>query len=562
MTGRRGCTTAAWALAAALAAAATVAPKALVGGWLSPDSIEHLAIARAWSEGAGFVDPVQWHYHLERTAPLPAAAARPPVVPMLLAIPLAAGATVPTVIVLHAAWSALVAAAAFLLAARSMRPAAAAAAALLLATMPAWATMATNPLTEVTATAGYLLVLATADGVGRSTRGALSCAAATVLAALTRPNLGAVAVAVVTAAVWEVGPRAALRQRSLWVYGLAFAGGMAAIDAVLRATTGEGLYAAYGVVTELLSLEDAWHYDRKTVGGWPFVQAHAEEIGRLMQLRASQLHEGLFVSTRFHRVGWLAVPAVAYGLFRRRDGVLAHRIDAFAILGFAVLVVIYYTSYARERFPLPIAVPACLTGLALVDAGTRRIAGAAGRIAGLVPLAIVLTLWASTPTDARTPTMPAAWRRYQVARRNGPVRSPMTQKVQALCTRVHPDAVVAASDPWRITFWCGNATVRLPIDPVSAETVRRFVAERRPGYVLLDQRRRPSIPENTTRWRVRLDRAQRSFERIPTPPPFILYRVVDAPPGSRPWRAAPPVACAGLGPGCSGRAAAPTRIPR
>lgn len=543
-----------WALAVALVAAALAVPRALNGGWRSPDSMEHLAIAHALSRGAGFVDPVEWHYYLERPPPLPAAAARPPLVPLLAALPLAAGATVPTVIVLHALWSALVVGALFLVAARSMRPPAAAAAALLLATMRAWLQLTSIPLTEVTATACYLLVLTTADGVLRSVRGGLVCAAATILAALARPNFGALAVAVIAAAAWEAGGRGALRRRGLWAYALAFVGGVTAIDAVLRATTGEGLYAAYGVVTELFSVRAAWRYDRELVGGWTFVQTNAAQIAEIMRLRAGQLYASLFVRPEFHRVGWLAVPAVLYGLLRRRDGVLAHRIDAFAILGFAVLVVTYYTAYSRLRFPLPIAVPACLTGLAAVDAAARRLGRVAGGIVGALPLALVLWLWVVPPLRPLPRTLPWVWHKYLSARQTGPAPRHGMGTLPLLCDELDPNAIVAASLPWQITFWCGNATVRLPIDP-GPEAVRdRFVAERRPAYIVLLGRPRPNVPEYTRRWRAQLDRSRR-FRRLPAPEPFLLYEVERPPPDSRPWVSPGPVACAGLPRDCARRRA-------
>ena len=108
--------------AAALVLAAGVLmlalPHALSAWQLTADSIEYLGIAHSFSSGAGFVDPVVYSHYLPPQYPMPAAAMRPPLVPLLLAIPIGLGATIETTGVLHVVWAALVAIGVFLVARR------------------------------------------------------------------------------------------------------------------------------------------------------------------------------------------------------------------------------------------------------------------------------------------------------------------------------------------------------------------------------------------------------------------------------------------------------------
>ena len=79
-------------------------PSTLSRWYLTQDAVEHLAIANAWVHGRGFVDPVQWTY-FRTGVPYPATALRAPVISILVAAPMALGATLATVMQLHALWS-------------------------------------------------------------------------------------------------------------------------------------------------------------------------------------------------------------------------------------------------------------------------------------------------------------------------------------------------------------------------------------------------------------------------------------------------------------------------
>ena len=562
--------TVAAALAIVFAAAAMVAPEGLRGNRLTHDGYEHLAIAHSWLSGAGFVDPVQWHYYLDVSPPLPATAVRAPIISLLIALPFAAGASIPTVIVIHAVWSAIVIGALFLVATRFMRRRAAAAAALLVATFPSWNLyLAVTPLTEVTATACYLLVLATAGGVLRSQRAALLCAAATLLAALTRPNLLALVLAVGVAAVWEVGVHRALRERRIWVYILTFSVAFTTIALAVKAVTGVGLYAGYGVQSEMLSYADVWRYDREYAGFWNFVQERADEIAIRIRENATQLAQVLTLHSTFNLVGWLLPFALLYGLARPRDGVLFHRINAFSILGFSLILIVNYSAFEAIRYPLWVAVPVCLTGAGLLDVLAQRLerrvsmtgADAKPRVRdrlccapGWIPLSIVSLVSLATVSFALA-AVPEAWQRYERARK-GTFLYEKDDDLLTLCARIDSDAVVASSNPWQVLYWCGNAGVRMPIDPISNEVRDRFVEELRVAYILLSRSQtRPGL--DSARWLRSLESSD-AFQLVVNWGPLALYEVKGAPPETRPWKAPLPLVCAGLESECT-RLIAPRR---
>jgi hypothetical protein len=551
------------ALGLVLFAAAIVAPHAFWGGIITSDGYEHLAIAHSWLHGAGFVDPVQWHYYLAESPPLPAAAVRPPLISILAAIPLAAGATIPTVILVHATWAALIIGAVFLTASRFMRRRAAAAVALLVASFPPWATyLSVTPLSEVTAVGCYLLVLITASRVLTSPFGAMSCAFATLIAAMTRPNLSALALAVSVAVAIEVGPRAALRHRGLWTYLLAFTAGYLVLDLAMEVTTGVGLYAGYGIVTEIMGLEDAWRYDREFEGALAFVGKHADEILMRMQERLAQLFQSLCIAPTYHRIGWLAAPAILYGLIRPRDGVLAHRINAFSILGFGLILVANYSAFDADRYPLWVALPICLGGIAFLDAWTRRLARRpetdesgplptfarrTTAISGWLPLAVAC--WVAFLSFASATTKyPGSWTHYQIARSGQAIPS-RAAPLRAICAHIDRNAVVASAIPWQVLYWCGNAGLRIPIEPESDAIRDRFMIDRNARYILLTPARLYS-PFDLAAWTESVERSPDFLKRAAVGS-VALYEYVGPTPRVAPWQAPPPLACAGLRPDCT-----------
>jgi hypothetical protein len=521
----------------AAAAAARSLPHALALGLPGPDAIEHLAIANAWVHGAGFVDPVKWHHYLTGPPPLPATAVRPPAVPMLAALAFSLGASLRGVFVLHALWAAGIGVAFFACAGRLMRWPAAAAAALLLVQSDAWVLLSSTPATEVTAVGALILVLFTARGVTRSSPRALACAAATVAAWLVRPNLAGLVLAVAVAAGWRGGPG----RSGAWLYLLAALGLGGLVHLGVASATGLAPYAGYGVVAESLGEADRLLYQREWVGARAFVEAHWREILPILALRAQQLLRALCLAPDFLYVGWLAPTGLWFALrARRASEEVELRAAALALLGFALVVIGNYAAFEGLRYPLLVAVPAWLCGLAWIDALAARLeqrlrARRPGRPAawvGALPLALALAIFAvGLASGPPRHLAEFGWDRY---------RELYGEDWRRLCPHLDADAVVATPDPWPATTWCGNAAVRLPLDLAEPEARDRFLGENRVRYLVVGES--PPLP-----WLP--DRAR--FRRLGTSGSLVLHELRE--PGPAVWRAPPPLVCAGLDPDCAGR---------
>lgn len=532
---------------AALSVAAIVAslavPRALVRWWLTPDVIEHLTIAHAWVSGAGFVNPVQWNFYLANDAPLPAFAVRAPAVSVLAAVPLALGASLTHVIVLHALWACAVAGASVWVTRRFAGWPAAISVGLWLGLSPAWLRASPYVLTEVTAVAALLAVLATSRGVLRSVPAALVCSAATVLAWTARPNLIALALAVTVAAAFELGPRRALRHRPLQAYAIGVAVLFIGVTAWVEAATGLRPYAGYGVARELFGADDGFRYQKEYVGTWRFLQLHGSEVWSRVSRFAAQLVTELCIGHRFHYAGWLLLPGLAYGLWRRGPGALEPRIAAFAGLGFALVTVSYYAAFDAWRYPLPTAVCAILCGLPALEAGARRMGrDRTPRLARALPvatlgLATAAVVAISFPATAAFTA--AHWRSWRERGTRDGESHEVVRALTALCPFMQRDAIVASVEPWNVTLRCGPASVRLPVDLHTPAWQARFLEEKHVRYLLGDG-------SPVTLW---LSGSQR-LRSLAAAGPYTLYEVIDPTPRPRPWRAPPPAACAGRGPGC------------
>lgn len=523
------------AMGVAAAALLLSLPHALVRGFPGPDVLEHLEIANAWAHGAGFVDPVKWNYFLPEPPPLPAAAVRPPVVPALLALALALGASLRAVFVLHALLAAVVTAACFGLARRYMRTPSAAAAALLLAQSGAWVLLSSTPASEVTAVAAVLLVVRSAPGVARSLPGALAAVAAVLIASLVRPNLAALALAVAAACAWPRGARARAGVYLLCVLGLVLG-----LRWAFALATGLPLYAGYGVVAESLDPLDLWRYQREWVGPWAFARAHGDEILATIGLRTQQLVHALCLAPDFRYVGWLIPPGLVFAFSSRARHALELRVIGLSVVGFALIVIGNYAAFEAARYPLLVAAPGWLCGLAALDALLRRGEEPLRRRFHLrrahwlssLPLIVAVAAYSSALL-AGTPMGAGAYTWERLEEIQG-------KHLRGLCPHIDRDAVLGAADPWSAAMWCGNASLRLPIDLTSRELQDRFLAEHRVRYLLREAGAR-------YRW---LEDAER-FTRIATSGPFSLYELRDGDSFRSVWRAPPPPVCAGMGPECA-----------
>lgn len=536
-------------VAVGLVSALFALPHALSAWWLSPDAIEHLAIANAWRHGSGFVDPVQWNYFLQdHFAPLPAFAERAPVVPVLFALAFEFGATVSNISPLHAIWASTIIALTVPAACQFMRLPAATATALLIGLSPGWILLARYPWTECTAFGAYLLILVSARGVMRSASGAILCALATELAWATRPNLEAIAVAVIVAAVWEVGWRRSVRHAGLWIYALALIALHLSIGILVKSITGLAPYAGYAV-GEVLRDTDAFHYRMEYLGPLTFVRTHASELLPSMKVGFDILCQKLYGDGTFHHLGWLLLPALPYALASRRAGSFEQRINAFSALGLSVVVVaVGLQSFDANRYPLFGATGAALCGMAMIDdlallAGEyfRGILGRATvTLFALLPLVGAVLLICFTTASQSLQDSRAAWQSYQQRGTVEFIDWGLNGSTQQFCRHMDRDAIVAGANPWSYTFWCGNAALFLPIDLGTVEWQQRFIRERHPRYFISDGGYFYYWLQHS-----KLLTEVARFDR------FTLYKVRGHGSETDPWQAPPPVACAGKDSDCT-----------
>lgn len=539
-------------LVAVLAAVPTV-PRAGLSEALWPDAVEFLAIANSWVHGAGFVDPIKWTYYLDVTAPFPAFALRPPVPPLLFALPLALGGSVAAVKAFHALLGSLVAGSVVLLARRTMRLPAAVACGLLIGLSPAWTHLALMPLSDLPAIGALLGVLATAPGTTRSARGALACVLATLLGWTTRPNLLLLVGAIVLCAVWAQGVRASWRSRPLRIYLGGVVAGYALIHWLTVLVTGFAPYQGYGFMMEMLSDLSALSYQKEYVGAVTFVWRHLGAVLGAIGRNAVELVWYLFASPPFGYVGWIALPGSVYCvLFARGDAerVARLRLAGLATWIFAAQAVLTYGAFDAYRYPLPTVVCGALCGFAWLDDLMRRskeracapqrpraVAAASGALA-LVPLVAAVALlvqlggtkmlrsavpqWQAFLTDAPRPVAKAG------------------SELGELCRSMRRGMLVAAADPWSVHALCGNPAITLPRDLTRLPELRqKFLANERPRYVVRD-----AAPQRA--WIARSP----LLKRVAANGRFALYEVRWAEPRPAAWIGAPPLRCAGRGEEC------------
>jgi hypothetical protein len=183
---------------------------------------------------------------------------------------------------------------------------------------------------------------------------------------------------------------------------------------------------------------------------------------------------------------------------------------------------------------------ACLWLLAAsaLGAAAVQLASRAGRAAPLIrsaPVVLALALWLLTPSAAGTAGV--SLRALEAWRAVGP-RSGLEASLEPrFCPHLERDAIVSSPDPWTLYLVCGNAGWVRPLDLDDPARLARYLAERAPGYLLVEV-------ERAARWS-----DSPRLERVAAHAGLVLFRVRDADPRSRPWSAPPPLA-----PGRSGSA--------
>jgi len=540
-----------WTLAAFLLVAAgtlvLALPAVLTEVALTADALGYVATAHDWLAGKGFVDPIVYSYYLpDLRPPAPAIAIRPPVVSLLFAIPLSLGADVAGLAVVHAVWASLVAGSAVLVARRSLSLPASLAFGIAIGWSFGWIFVSQRLLTEVTACAVLLLVLALVRGFPRSHAQAFVLAALVWIGWLTRPNLALLLPALLLGATLELGLRGAFRTGPLWTLLVGFVALQQMTSSVVANVTGFAPYAHYGVMLELLDVRDVAAWRKEYVGAGAFVAAHAREIAAILGASLRESFRWAFASGALLHVGWLACAAIPWALVRHGTGDLERRVAAFAALLLVGSALLVWGGFEAARYLLPGAICAWLLACALLDDVAKRLAvrlrGAVpasnpsgrkivSRTVSLLPLAVVLLLWAPTGfpwLGSAIGRLPEALRAETVVR--DAQGDDFEAAVRQLCGSMDRNAVVASVDPWEIHLWCGNAGLALPLDLGSTEEVDRYLAARGPGYVVADTRDAFLPLADSTRLQV-VARAE----------PLTLYEVRDAPPESRPWVAPPPL---------------------
>lgn len=501
-------------------------------GLLTPDGMEHVSIANAASQGQGFVNPVQWHFSVPGPPPLPAAATRPPTLPALLSLGLATGATLPTLFLAHALFAALVAVGMYLVGRRFMHPGPAAAATLLIVLTPTWALVRASLLSEMTAMAAYLLVVATARNAVRSWAGALLCAGATILAWLSRPNLAPLGLAVLVAAGWNLRRPGAFLRSPLVVYALALFAGMRIVSWGFTSQTGFAPYEAYGSF-ENFPAARALRYGNEYVGMPAFVQANLSSIFAACASHLRRLLSLLFLSPLFHWVGWLGLIGTASVLRAPSRATIEERMLVLSALGFGAIIVLTYPAFDPFRYPLFPATSAALAGMAVVD---RLLVDCERRFAWLGSTPARALGWASLVVACLTVVVPqyvaSSMPRKAVETRTG---GPMDE----ICDALEPGRLVVTDVPWPVHWNCGNPAIRLPSDLRKPEIEERFFSEQEPHFLV-------SYRKPWTRWALQSDRT----DFLSTNGETYAFEVVGRSPGKAPRPIRPPVCL--LEPGRSG----------
>jgi hypothetical protein len=521
-------------------------PASLARWPITDDAIEYVGIAYNWVSGRGFVDPVMWSYFLpDAVPPLPGLAVRAPLLPLLLAIPVRLGASLETLGLLHVAWSALVAGGMVLVARRMMSLPAAVGCAVAITASTGWFVASQTLVSEATAVAMLLAMVASARCALRPGPGPFLCAALATLAWLARPNLAVFVPALLVAAALELGPAAALRSRALWSYAIGAVVLQQSVRVACQALTGFAPYAHYALAFEVFEFSDFPRYESPYTGPLAFVWLHAGEVASRVGRNLVLAADLLFAAPYYNLAGWLAVPGLLHALRGRSDGAFEPRLCAVAAGAMALPTLGFYGPTNLERYLLPAVVLLWLVNLGFLDAAARGLraglerrrapasaprAPAARRLVSpFGPLLLVGALVSGAGAREIASVTATLWTHY---RQQGTLRvfRSWDETARRFCPSVERDAVVAAGpSPWAFYLWCGNASMWTPNDLRSLGSLGRYLDERSPAYLVASAREGRRL----------MDRSPR-LERVATHGPWVLYRVREPGPRSR-WNAPPPL---------------------
>lgn len=466
--------------------------------------------------------------------PIPALAVRPVTHSILLAGPLALGASLTELRVAQVVWASLIGASGVWVARRVMTGPAAVAFAIAIGWSYAWVLASQQLMTEATASGVVLLAIALYRGFHSSYARALTLAGVVFVGWLTRPNLVVLTPAVLIAGVIELGWRRSIRSRPWWTFLLAFSGLVGATVVAHWFATGLIPYAHYGVMFELdFEALNRYQWEYR---GWRALAASLPQLAVAFESNARMLADEFFVGGAYLHLGWFAAPALVYSVLRHRKQPERTFAACAALLVLASTLVITI-GFSSLRYPLPSAIGfwflACASmgdlGQALRDrfqVASRPWIRHLGRGATVLPLAVLLALAAFDNWEGWLRTTPSHWRAYRESVEHP--RRVRKDPWRAFCSSLDRDAIVASPDPWDFYLSCGTAGVKIPSDLQEAAWVERYLNDVPLGYVVIDDR-----PE------LRALHASPRLRRVISAGKKVLYEVEDPLPGSRPWKAPP-----------------------
>jgi len=514
--------------AAIFAATLVLALPGVLASWaLLPDAIEYLGIAHSWVAGAGFVDPVLYSYFLPQTAPpVQALVMRAPVVPVLLAAPLALGGGVQAALLAHVLFAAAIGAAGVLVARRLAPGAAALVFGIGFCLSFPWILAVQMPLTEAASVGALLAIAVWAPRALRSVPAAVGFGALCTIAWLTRPNLAVAMPAFALAGGVVLGPRGALRSVPLWTAALAFVVLQQGVALWSRAATGFAPYAHYGVLLQTTSASEAFAYQKQYVGAFAWLSTHMQQVRAVLAWNTREVARLLFTLPDYHYVGWFALPALV-DAYRRRDERRFERL-LLAATGLALLAIVLvgYGAIDPRRLLLPAALCFWLLAASWLAHAARRFG--AHPFLTAAPALLVLAIWLLSPSAAGTSRRALrSWNAYQ---QNGTRTGLEKSFAPPLCASLQRDAIVASPNPWELYLACGNAGLVLPPDLESDALLNRYLDEQAPGYLI--------VPAMNT---ARFDASPR-LARIATERGHVLFEVKDVSSRTHPWLAPAPLA--------------------
>ncbi len=453
-------------------------PVALARWRFEADALGYIVSAQNWLEGRGWIEPVLYSYFIDgETPPISSFAIRPPVLSVLLAGPIALGAELTTLSVLHVIWASLIGTYALLVAKRLVSLSGAWAFALATAGSAAWVGMSDVIMTEATSVGVALLFLAHVNRGLASARGALGLSFLLLIGYFTRPNLGILLPAACLAFALEHGIKATLRSKPIWILGLSFFALKAGVTWTIEHFSGAVLFENYGIMGQWVTGDPIALFNCKYAGLLAFVRENNEQVFGAILDNCIAWRDAFFFDFLYMRAGWLAVPALYFGLVRPKFCGLTERTAAFAALGFTGVAVMTYGGFDVSRYPLQGFVFLQLLNVLLLVRLVERL-----RWSQSIPLVIVATVWlVDLVPVARTHT----WDNWVSYLNNGTIeiRSKRDLKALELGALIDRNAILASPNPWRFYFWWGIAGHSIPEDLENTENLHLYLDKYNPGYL-------------------------------------------------------------------------------